>query len=34
MAWDYAGPLVEQWGKEAPVEKDGEYKTLLVYRKK
>jgi hypothetical protein len=34
MAWDYAGPLVGQWSKEAPVTSEGEYKTLLVFRKK
>jgi hypothetical protein len=33
MAWDYAGPLVEQWAKERPVKSEGEYKTLAVYRK-
>jgi hypothetical protein len=33
MAWNYAGPLVEQWSKEAPVKSEGEYKTLAVYRK-
>jgi hypothetical protein len=33
MAWNYAGPLVEQWSKERPVKSEGEYKTLAVYRK-
>ena len=33
MAFDKAKPVIAQWAKERPVERVGEYKTLLVYRK-
>ncbi len=34
MAFDRAGLVIAQWAKERPVEREGEFKTLLVYRKK
>ena len=34
MAYDKAEPVIEQWGKEAPVERVGEFKKLLIYRKR
>jgi hypothetical protein len=33
MAWNYAGPLIEQWSKERPVKSEGAYKSLAIYRK-
>ena len=33
MAFDRAGPLIAEWAKERAVEREGEFKTLLVYRK-
>jgi hypothetical protein len=34
MGWDKTKPLIAKWEKKAPVKRVGEYKTLLVYRKK
>jgi hypothetical protein len=34
MAFDRAEKVIAEWAKEMPVEKAGEFKTLLVYRKK
>jgi hypothetical protein len=34
IAWDRAQAVVAQWEKERPVERVGEFKTLLVYRKR
>jgi hypothetical protein len=34
FAFDKAKPVIAQWEKERPVERVGEYKSLLVYRKK
>jgi hypothetical protein len=34
FAFEKAKPVIAQWEKERPVERVGEYKTLLVYRKK
>lgn len=34
MAFYKAGPLIEKWAKKQPVKKVGEFKTLLVYRKR
>ncbi len=34
MAFERAEKIIAEWSKEMPVEKEGEFKTLLVYRKK
>ncbi len=34
MAWDKASKVVAAWEKKMPVKRVGEFKTLLVYRKK
>ena len=34
MAFDKAKPIIAEWEKEKAVERVGEFKTLLVYRKK
>ena len=34
MAWNKALPIVQKWEKRAPVKRVGEFKTLLVFRKK
>jgi hypothetical protein len=34
MAWHKASKVVAAWEKKAPVKRVGEFKTLLVYRKK
>jgi hypothetical protein len=34
MAWDKASKVVAAWERKAPVKRVGEFKTLLVYRKK
>jgi hypothetical protein len=33
-AWDQAREVIAQWDKESPVERVGEFKRLLVYRKR
>ncbi len=34
MAFDRAEKVIAEWAKARPVEREGEFKTLLVYRKK
>ena len=34
MAWNKALPIVQKWEKRGPVKRVGEFKTLLVFRKK
>ena len=34
IGFDKAKPVIAEWEKEKPVERTGEFKTLLVYRKK
>ena len=34
IAFDKVRPIVAQWGKEAPVTRVGDFKTLAVYRKR
>ncbi len=34
MAFDRASSIIAEWSKAMPVEKEAEFKTLLVYRKK
>ncbi len=34
MAFDKAKPIIAKWEKKAGVKRVGEFKTLLVYKKK
>ncbi|HEY4775495.1 MAG TPA: hypothetical protein VIH40_11815 [Xanthobacteraceae bacterium] len=33
-AFDHAKPVIAEWAREQPVERVGEFKTLLIYRKR